>query len=179
MKLINPQNWQNDFSAYIGRSAETDAELKQQREALRGGLNPQMFEREGTAWYRQAYVEAFLFMYDTSFYDRETGQYRIDEILDDGEREFGGYDIILLWQSYPRLGIDGRNQLDFYRDMPGGLPGLRSLVDRAHERGVRVAPRRRAAIVKMAVDPLRHRRRVQPKREDMPAVEARLRRDRP
>ena len=62
-------------------------------------------------------------MYDTFFYDREEGRYRIDEILDDGAREFGGYDFILLWQSYPRLGIDGCNQIDFYRDMPGGCPG--------------------------------------------------------
>lgn len=138
MNPINPKNWQYDFSAYLGRSAETDAELKQLRATLRSGLNQQIFERKETAWYRQAYVEAFLFMYDISFYDRESGRYRLDEILDDGEQAFGGYDIILLWQSYPRLGIDGRNQLDFYRDMPGGLPGLRALVDRAHDRGVRV-----------------------------------------
>ena len=97
-----------------------------------------LFERDDLAWYRGAWVEAFLFMYDTSFYDRAAGRYRIDEILDDGEREFGGYDFILLWQSYPRLGIDGRNQLDLYRDMPGGLPGLRDMVRRAQDRGVRV-----------------------------------------
>ena len=66
----------------------------------------------------------FLFMYDLSFYDREAGRYRIDEVLDDGEREFGGYDIILLWQSYPRLGIDDRNQIDYYRDMPWRAAGL-------------------------------------------------------
>ncbi|MEM7532812.1 MAG: SUMF1/EgtB/PvdO family nonheme iron enzyme [Chloroflexota bacterium] len=131
-------NWRNDFSAYVGRDAPVDAELEKVREELRGTLDVSVFDREELAWYRQAYVEAFLFMYDTSFYDRETGRYRIDEVLDDGEREFGGYDIILLWQSYPRLGIDERNQIDYYRDMPGGLPGLRALVDRAHERGVRV-----------------------------------------
>lgn len=138
MKPIDPANWRNDFSAYIGRQEEVDAELESIRAELRRTLDGRIFEREGMAWYRRAYVEAFLFMYDTFFYDREAGRYRIDEILDDGEREFGGYDVILLWQSYPRLGIDGRNQIDFYRDMPGGLPGLRALTARAHARGVRV-----------------------------------------
>ena len=138
MKSIDPTIKCNDFSAYVGRQEAVDVELEQIREELRRRLDDRIFDREGSAWYHRAYVEAFLFMYDTFFYDREAGRYRIDEILDDGEREFGGYDVILLWQSYPRLGIDGRNQIDFYRDMPGGLPGLRALTERAHERGVRV-----------------------------------------
>ena len=138
MKTIDPKLWRNDFSAYVGRPEPVDTDLERLRAELRGTLDGRAFEGEDLAWYRSAYTEAFLFMYDTSFYDREAGRYRIDEVLDDGEREFGGYDIILLWQSYPRLGIDGRNQIDFYRDMPGGLPGLRALTDRAHERGVRV-----------------------------------------
>ena len=131
-------NLQNDFSAHIGRGEAEAAELDRMRDTLRDALDLGIYAREGIEWYRSAYVEAFLFMYDTSFYDREEGRYRIDEILDDGEREFGGYDIILLWQSYPRLGIDSRNQIDYYRDVPGGLPGLRAVVDRAHARGVRV-----------------------------------------
>ena len=138
----DPANWDAqgliDFTAHVGRQETVNAELERIRDELRAGLDGRAFEREGTDWYRQAYVEAFLFMYDTHFYDRDTGRYRIDEILDDGEREFGGYDVILLWQSYPRLGIDGRNQIDFYRDMPGGLAGLRDLTARAHARGVRV-----------------------------------------
>ena len=131
-------NLKNDFSTHIGRGEAEAAELDRMRDALRGSLDLEIFSRQGIEWYRSAYVEAFLFMYDLSFYDREAGRYRIDEVLDDGEREFGGYDIILLWQSYPRLGIDDRNQIDYYRDMPGGLEGLREVVDRAHARGVRV-----------------------------------------
>jgi hypothetical protein len=138
MKPFDPSQWQNDFSGYVGRPAAIQAELDEIRAELRRALDGRVFEREGVEWYRSAYIEAFLFMYDTSFYDREAGRYRIDEILDDGEREFGGYDIIMLWQSYPRLGIDERNQIDYYRDMPGGLPGLRALTERAHQRGVRV-----------------------------------------
>ncbi len=136
--MIDPEQWSNDLAGAVGGAPETVAALGERRAELRRALDRRLFERADTAWYRQAFVEAFLFMYDTRFYDRTARRYRIDEILDDGEREFGGYDFVLLWQSYPRLGIDGRNQFDLYRDMPGGLPALRELAERAHARGVRV-----------------------------------------
>ena len=112
-------------------------ELEAQRAEVRARFAAAEYEREDLAWYRESVTEHFTFMYDSSFYDPEKG-YRIDEFLDHGEAEFGGYDILLLWQAYPRIGCDQRNQFDFYRDMPGGLPGIRRVADRCHERGVRV-----------------------------------------
>jgi formylglycine-generating enzyme required for sulfatase activity len=44
----------------------------------------------------------------------------------------------LLWHAYPRIGVDQRNQFDFYRDMPGGLEGVRDLVRQFHKHNVRV-----------------------------------------
>ena len=97
----------------------------------------QIYDRKRSRWLSTAFACHFTFMYDVAFYHPDTG-YRLDAVLDDGEREFGGYDAIRLWHAYPRLGLDQRNQIDFYRDMPGGLTGLRTLVDRAHRRNVRV-----------------------------------------
>ena len=55
-------------------------------------------------------------------------------LLDEAEREFGGFDGVVLWHAYPVIGIDERNQFDFYRD----VPGLRELVADLRGRGVRV-----------------------------------------
>jgi len=77
-------------------------------------------------------------MYDEAFYDRSKNQYTIDSLIDDGIQRFGGYDAIVLWHAYPRIGFDDRNQFDFYRDMPGGLDGLRLLSRSIHNRGVKV-----------------------------------------
>ena len=40
-----------------------------------------------------------------------------------------------LRQSYPRLGIDARNQFDYYRDLPGGLNELHRQADFVHKKG--------------------------------------------
>ena len=54
------------------------------------------------------------------------------------------FDAVLVWPTYPNMGIDDRNQLDLIRSMPGGIPGVRQMVADFHRRGVRVLLSRRA-----------------------------------
>ncbi len=103
----------------------------------RPALDRAIYDRADLAWGTRAFTCHFTFMYDRLFFDPEHG-YTIDRLLDDGAREFGGYDALVLWQGYPRLGVDDRNQFDTYRNMPGGLPALREVVARCHARGVKV-----------------------------------------
>ena len=84
------------------------------------------------------YCCCFAMMYDQKFYDPVERRYTADAFLDEGAKEFGGYDAVVLWHAYPRIGFDERNQFDFYRDMPGGLAGLRELSRAIHGRGVKV-----------------------------------------
>lgn len=127
-----------NLNDYVGNDPNQREKLNYLRQEFRKSFNDNIYKEPGRQWYQTAFVEYFAFMYDQSFYDRFKCEYRIDELIDEGEREFGGYDFIILWQSYPRMGIDARNQFDYYRDMPGGLDGLRKVVERAHERGVKV-----------------------------------------
>ena len=112
--------------------------IRQYRQTVRDGLDRQLYDEPSQQWLTKAFTCHFTFMYDRSFYDPESGQYTMDTFLDDGEKEFGGYDILLLWHAYPQIGVGSRNQLDFYRDMPGGIAGLRDMVKQCHERNVRV-----------------------------------------
>lgn len=93
-------------------------------------------ERE-MAWASLSFSSCFLMLWDSVFYDRQAGQFKVDEFLSLAERDFGGFDNLILWHAYPRIGADDRNQFDFYRDMPGGLTGLREVVRQCHQRGVR------------------------------------------
>ena len=45
---------------------------------------------------------------------------------------------VLIWPTYPNMGIDDRNQHDMVRGMPGGVDGVRQMVADFHRRGVRV-----------------------------------------
>ena len=77
-------------------------------------------------------------MWDERFMDAERGAFDVEALLDHVDARFGGTDVLLLGSAYPQLGFDDRNQFDFVRGLPGGLPALRQLADVCHERGVQV-----------------------------------------
>lgn len=114
--------------------------LAQWREETRAkiGYSDSLYERPDFAWVPSCYSVCFLLVYDQIFYDVEKGCYTVESFLDDGTAEFGGYDGVVLWHAYPRIGFDDRNQFDFYRDLPGGLPGLKEVADEFHARDVKV-----------------------------------------
>jgi len=97
-----------------------------------------LYERADFAWVPSCYSCCFAMMYDQRLYDVVTGSYTMDAFVAEGTNDFGGYDAIVLWHAYPRIGFDDRNQWDFYRDMPGGLEGLRQLSQALHRRGIKV-----------------------------------------
>jgi formylglycine-generating enzyme required for sulfatase activity len=96
-----------------------------------------LYRRPDFAWSACNFSCCFLMLCDETFYDWRTGRYTVDAFLDRHERDFGGFDSVVLWHAYPRIGIDERNQFDYYRDQPGGLDGLRGAVRQLHRRGVR------------------------------------------
>jgi hypothetical protein len=92
-----------------------------------------------TAWSDTTFRQVFLFMYDTSFYDRDRDRYRTVELVDAWKAMYGRVDSVLLWHAYPRIGFDSRTQFCFYRDMPGGIERLRrEVTDALHARKLRV-----------------------------------------
>ena len=125
----DPAQWPAYRAALAAWRAETRARL---------GYSDALYRRKEFAWAAANYACGFVMMYDETFYDHRTRRYTVETLVDRGELEFGGYDSVVLWHAYPRIGVDDRNQFDFYRDMPGGLPGLRSVVHRFHRLGVKV-----------------------------------------
>ena len=62
----------------------------------------------------------------------------MDRYLDDLEKRYGGIDAVLIWPTYPNMGIDNRNQHDMVRIDAGRVAGVRQMVADFHRRGVRV-----------------------------------------
>jgi len=115
--------WQGVFAALRGQ--------------VRADLDLSEYARPDLAWYHSQWLQHFTFLYGREIFDHARGQLDVDRLLDDGRR-FGGYDGVLLWPAYPRMGVDERGQWDFYDDLPGGRAGLRALTERARARGIRV-----------------------------------------
>jgi hypothetical protein len=86
------------------------------------------------AWTQSCFACALVWLWDDLLFDHEAGRFTPDRLLDEADSAFGGWDAVVLWHAYPVIGIDERNQFDFYRD----VPGIRELVRAIQTRGVRV-----------------------------------------
>lgn len=96
-----------------------------------------MYKRKDLQWIRSAYVMHLVMAWDKEFYDPNTKKFGLIDFARRGKQLYGGDDVICLWPTWPTLGIDQRNQFDMYRDLPGGLKGLKQLTDSLHAMGVK------------------------------------------
>lgn len=100
----------------------------------RQGYDGRMYERDDLRWASSCFVVSQVWLWDELLYDWERGVFTPERLVADARERFGGFDGVVLWHSYPVIGIDDRNQWDYYRL----VPGLRDLVDALHAEGVRV-----------------------------------------
>lgn len=96
-----------------------------------------LYERPDLAWIRESYLIILQMAWDREFYDRMTGKYTFPELLRSGLAQFGKIDVYGIWPTWPRLGLDQRNQWDLYRDLPGGTTQLKSFAQLARQSGTR------------------------------------------
>jgi formylglycine-generating enzyme required for sulfatase activity len=105
---------------------------------IRIGYDGSRYDMPALKWTQSSYIQPQMMVEDRYFYDPVADRYTVDRYLDDLEKRYGGIDAVLIWPTYPNMGIDNRNQHDMIRSMPGGVAGVRQMIADFHRRGVRV-----------------------------------------
>jgi len=120
------QDWLNDITHW------------RNERRIRIGYDPARYELPALKWAQSSFMQPQMMVHDRYFYDPVAGKYTVDRYLDDLDKRYGGIDAVLIWATYPNMGIDDRNQQDMVRSMPGGVEGVRKMVADFHRRGIRV-----------------------------------------
>src|SRR5450755_4183115 len=105
---------------------------------IRIGYDGSRYDTPALQWAQSSFIQPQMMVQDRYFYDPVAGKYTVDRYLDDLEKRYGGIDSVLIWPTYPNMGIDNRNQQDMIRSMPGGASGVKQMVADFHRHRVRV-----------------------------------------
>ena len=135
--------WDSQQAARTCTKAETDAWLAdvkhwRMERRIRAGYSGAEYERPELLWTQSSFIQPQMMVHDRYFFDRAKLQYTVWRYLDDVQARYGGIDSVLIWHTYPNIGIDSRNQYDMFRDLPGGIEGVHAMVEEFHRHGVRV-----------------------------------------
>ena len=87
---------------------------------IRIGYDGSRYDLPALKWTQSSFFQPQMMVEDRYFYDPVAHKYTVDRYLDDFEKRYGGIDAVLIWPTYPNMGIDNRNQHDMIRAMPGG-----------------------------------------------------------
>jgi len=124
---------QNEHEAWI-----TDITHWRTERRIRIGYDGARYDLPALQWTQSSFMQPQMMVQDRYFYDPVAGKYTVDRYLDDLEKRYGGIDAVLIWPTYPNMGIDDRNQHEMIRSMPGGVAGVKQMIADFHRRGVRV-----------------------------------------
>jgi hypothetical protein len=108
------------------------------RNKIRSEFDFTYYNRPEYQTYRKDFTAFHSFIYNHKLYDPIKNSYRIREYLTEVKEEYDGFDQFYFWHAYPRVGVDPRDQFDLFRDLPGGLEGLKELVQSAQSMNTHV-----------------------------------------
>ena len=109
---------------------------KEEKEQL--GYNDSLYLQHANRWVDKTFIYTLAMVQDRYLYDPAKGQYTVDRYLNDLKARYGGIDAVLIWFDYPNMGVDNRNQFDLLKDLPGGLAGIKKMIQDFKKHGVRV-----------------------------------------
>ncbi len=105
---------------------------------IRSNFDFTYYKRPGYMKFRKDFLAYFSFIYNHMIYDPYKNRFMPKRFLQKAKREFGGIDQYWFWHSYPRAGVDPRDQFDLYEDLPGGMKGLKEFISTCHSMGTHV-----------------------------------------
>jgi len=108
------------------------------RQRIRKNFDFTYYKRPGYETYRRHFLAYHSFIYNHMIYDPENNCFTPKRFLEKAQREFGGFDQFWFWHSYPRVGVDPRDQFDLFEDLPGGIEGLKQFIATCHKMGTDV-----------------------------------------
>jgi len=126
-----------------GNISETASWLKQieewkKIEKAKLAYSNTFYKDKEIQWVRSSFIQTQMMAQERSFYDPVKNEYTVDKYLDEIASRYGGLNSILVWPTYPNIGVDNRNQFDWIRCLPRGLDGVRDMVKQFHKHGIKV-----------------------------------------
>jgi gamma-glutamyl hercynylcysteine S-oxide synthase len=100
---------------------------------IRVGYDGSRYDLPALKWTQSSFFQPQMMVQDRYFYDPVSRRYTVGRYLDDLDKRYGGIDAVLIWPTYPNMGIDDRNQHDLIRSMPGGVAGVRQMIADFHQ----------------------------------------------
>ena len=136
--LASASNWDE---AKIIAGPSTLADREKWREELKAWrpASAKKFDYNNAAYLNEKIIKnpiynlALIWLWDELLFDFDKQKFTPERLIEDSKK-FGGFDAIILWHAYPVIGIDSRNQFDFYND----VPGLAELIKELQTAGIKI-----------------------------------------
>jgi hypothetical protein len=92
--------------------------------------------RPQNMWIKKNYITHFTFAYGKESFHYKKTKFNIKKIIKEG-LEFGGYDSLIFWHQYPRLGLDNTNQWEMYKYLPEEYESIQKIVKECHKNKIK------------------------------------------
>eukprot|EP01052_Picozoa_sp_SAG31_P003374 SAG31_NODE_128_length_23532_cov_21.204754_19_plen_279_part_00 len=117
--------------------------MEQWRTAAKKDMNYSgaVYDVPQLTWTQTSWIQPQMHPYDRFFFDETIGpdgNYTVQKWVDDVNARYGGVDSILMWPTYTNIGTDDRSQFDLFEAMPGGIEGVKQVVNQLHDLGIKV-----------------------------------------